>query len=801
MRLQHWISTSAALGFFLCAPHVVLAESASTSGQPAPGGVDQLPKDCVDAGLKTKAECDDFLRKAATKSQKPATAPAAVTAAPAAGGAAAGNDAPVTNGASVAKPNDLPLPQDCVAAGVKTKKECDAFLANGAAKPGKAKTPGAGAISNNAAAGAPAAIGSQDPKGPLLAKDCIDAGVKTQTACDALHAADAQKTKGTLPANAGQVVTPNTAASTIGPANPAGVTKALVGIPLAKDCIDAGLKTQADCDALHAANLQKGKSKPPAGAGQASAPPNPIAPATSKSGETQVGQPGATAPTLPNIADSLDSAAKSYNGAALALSKAGQDKVAADKARADLKNAQSKLDELCKSNQFGTTAECLAKYRIQLAQIPTVPGGEATAAKPSTQPVEVITTLPKGVTQDQVAPLLDSAKEVKLGKGQVSPAAPQGNAAATTVSNTPPPTNDKTAQAAIKVAKVVPVDQLKGQQIDPKGGGQQVQVPQNVTIINQTVSNNTTNTTIGVQNNGAAGDRGANDANRLNNPIGLSFDLVLQLGNQLIINSPARDQYRIADGGRDHTDYERLPQDQYREIVTRPDGVRIITVYDRNGDILRRSRFDHDGHETVIAYFDDSRDQDLLQWRDPGDELPPLRLSIPAQDYVLDAGGADERRVEQFFSQPPVEQVQRLYSISEVKRSARVRDMVRRLEIGDLTFDTGAATVSPDQFGALTNVAEAMLQLLQHNPAETFLIEGHTDAVGSDISNLQLSDARAATVAGILTDTFRVPPENLATQGYGAHFLKVETDGPERLNRRVTIRRITPLVTFATNNQ
>jgi outer membrane protein OmpA-like peptidoglycan-associated protein len=94
-----------------------------------------------------------------------------------------------------------------------------------------------------------------------------------------------------------------------------------------------------------------------------------------------------------------------------------------------------------------------------------------------------------------------------------------------------------------------------------------------------------------------------------------------------------------------------------------------------------------------------------------------------------------------------------------------------------------------------------MLQLLQQNPAETFLIAGHTDAVGSDASNLVLSDARAATVAGILSDSFHVPPENLATQGYGAHFLKVQTDGPEQLNGRVVVRRITPIVTVEASNQ
>ncbi|MDA4630148.1 hypothetical protein NZA98_03305 [Escherichia coli] len=34
----------------------------------------------------------------------------------------------------------------------------------------------------------------------------------------------------------------------------------------------------------------------------------------------------------------------------------------------------------------------------------------------------------------------------------------------------------------------------------------------------------------------------------------------------------------------------------------------------------------------------------------------------------------------------------------------------------------------------------------------------------------------------------------MATQGYGERYLKIKTDGPEQQNRRVAIRRITPLV-------
>jgi outer membrane protein OmpA-like peptidoglycan-associated protein len=62
------------------------------------------------------------------------------------------------------------------------------------------------------------------------------------------------------------------------------------------------------------------------------------------------------------------------------------------------------------------------------------------------------------------------------------------------------------------------------------------------------------------------------------------------------------------------------------------------------------------------------------------------------------------------------------------------------------------------------------------------------------MDNLALSDRRAEAVAYALTGSFNIPPENLATQGYGEQYLKVKTEEPEEDNRRVAIRRITPLV-------
>jgi outer membrane protein OmpA-like peptidoglycan-associated protein len=75
-----------------------------------------------------------------------------------------------------------------------------------------------------------------------------------------------------------------------------------------------------------------------------------------------------------------------------------------------------------------------------------------------------------------------------------------------------------------------------------------------------------------------------------------------------------------------------------------------------------------------------------------------------------------------------------------------------------------------------------------------FLIEGYTDAVGSEIDNLSPSDRLAQAVVDILTQDFEVPPENLVTRGYGEEYLKIPAPGPERANRRVAGRRITPLL-------
>jgi outer membrane protein OmpA-like peptidoglycan-associated protein len=268
--------------------------------------------------------------------------------------------------------------------------------------------------------------------------------------------------------------------------------------------------------------------------------------------------------------------------------------------------------------------------------------------------------------------------------------------------------------------------------------------------------------------------------------------LIIELGGQTMVES--NDRPRMTHGAKD-VYYEDLPRGRTRETIERSNGDQIVTIRNRHGDILQRSRITPDGREYVLNYVDESHYRDDREWRDPGDDLPPMRLTIPRNRYILDSESVeDPDDYYEFLEQPPVEKVQRLYSVQEVKRSARVRDIARRIDLDTLTFEFGSASIPDSEVRKLEGVATAMERLLEKNPAETFLIEGHTDAVGTDNANLALSDRRAEAVAEALTNAFGIPPENLATQGYGERYLKVNTDAPERQNRRVAIRRITSLV-------
>jgi OOP family OmpA-OmpF porin len=232
-----------------------------------------------------------------------------------------------------------------------------------------------------------------------------------------------------------------------------------------------------------------------------------------------------------------------------------------------------------------------------------------------------------------------------------------------------------------------------------------------------------------------------------------------------------------------------------RTVVIRPDGTQLVTFFAPDGRLLRRIRRDQQGREIIIidnSYVDPAAVGGFYV------DLPPPVIRIPYDRYIVDAGEASADLIYDTMEAPPVDPIMRRFTLDEIRYSPSVRMLMPSIDLNTINFETGSWTIPPDQAARLQVIADGLNRAITRNPREVFLIEGHTDAVGNDVDNLSLSDRRAESAAELLTQQFGVPAENLTSQGYGSQYPKEQTDGPSRINRRVTIRRITPLLNGGT---
>lgn len=102
-----------------------------------------------------------------------------------------------------------------------------------------------------------------------------------------------------------------------------------------------------------------------------------------------------------------------------------------------------------------------------------------------------------------------------------------------------------------------------------------------------------------------------------------------------------------------------------------------------------------------------------------------------------------------------------------------------------VNFNFDSASLTPAATTTLNGVAESLQQL----PALRFEIGGHTDAIGSDAYNDDLSKRRAQAVADHL-QLQGVTGDRMTTRGYGAGYPIADnaTDEGRELNRRVELK-------------
>lgn len=115
---------------------------------------------------------------------------------------------------------------------------------------------------------------------------------------------------------------------------------------------------------------------------------------------------------------------------------------------------------------------------------------------------------------------------------------------------------------------------------------------------------------------------------------------------------------------------------------------------------------------------------------------------------------------------------------------AKQTDRGMVLTLGDVLFATGQTTIRP---GAMLTV-ERLADFLRGRPTLAVMIEGHTDSIGADDYNLDLSQRRSDAVMAALASR-GVASANLRSRGLGEGYPSASNDssGGRQQNRRVEV--------------
>ncbi|MCZ6585986.1 MAG: OmpA family protein [Gammaproteobacteria bacterium] len=195
--------------------------------------------------------------------------------------------------------------------------------------------------------------------------------------------------------------------------------------------------------------------------------------------------------------------------------------------------------------------------------------------------------------------------------------------------------------------------------------------------------------------------------------------------------------------------------------------------------------------EELVAYIEDMvlRDQQLTidlaegRQRNVGleDEIRDLdqRLGGVSQERVALVKRLEaEARIREQFTQ-----IETLFARDEARVSRESNNIIMRL-VG-LTFDSGQANVGSQYRPLLAKVRDAV----EVFPGSQVIVEGHTDAFGSDGANMTLSRTRAEAVSKYLSAEFNIASYRISAVGYGETrpIANNETPQGRTRNRRIDI--------------
>jgi outer membrane protein OmpA-like peptidoglycan-associated protein len=180
-----------------------------------------------------------------------------------------------------------------------------------------------------------------------------------------------------------------------------------------------------------------------------------------------------------------------------------------------------------------------------------------------------------------------------------------------------------------------------------------------------------------------------------------------------------------------------------------PQALRVLHVAGRLAD-------DGDGDDFDYVVLDDPENPLILRGRGPGFSSAVTRIDFP---------------------QPSAAATSLERSLAEDKHAL----------VYGIYFKFARADIRPVSDPVLKEIAT----ILKKNPSWKLSIVGHTDNVGGDKANLDLSRRRAQSVKTALVERYGIEADRLTTGGYGASQPQAKNDTPEgrARNRRVELTR------------
>jgi outer membrane protein OmpA-like peptidoglycan-associated protein len=172
------------------------------------------------------------------------------------------------------------------------------------------------------------------------------------------------------------------------------------------------------------------------------------------------------------------------------------------------------------------------------------------------------------------------------------------------------------------------------------------------------------------------------------------------------------------------------------------------------------------------------------QARDEVEKGTAERQAVLAEARELEAQrSAQQARAATAQAQSAEERAKALErELADLKGKKTDRGVV--VTLGDVLFDTGKATLKPGAYSMIDRLAT----VLKEDPQRKVLVEGHTDSVGSDEYNQDLSQRRASSVQAALFER-GVEASQISTVGKGETTPVASNDSPvgRQQNRRVEL--------------